>query len=610
MSISVQYSLPPFYNSKAAVAKAPAQPTNIWKSPIHLDVPNVTIPQLLWGDLSDNDLAGDIEDDSKPLLVDGASGATTYTTGTFRKTVRQVAYALANPSSTTLLTRTNDFQDACPAVSRGTIVGILAFNTTSYALMMQAILLAGGVVSPMNPAAAIDPVHGLMQLEAMLMVSEATAILISPEMVPVVTKVVERRRTLLAGMQSVWILSDLRPCAKGLRRLPVDVVTAAMNQELYPSTQVAPDDLAFICFSSGTTGRPKAVELTHRNVVANVHQLLLQDPTTFASSSRFLAFVPFHHGYGLMLFGVVALFRNITTVVMPMINTQSFDFTLYLSLFAKYQINVAHVVPTIAVAIAKAAEVDHFDMSSLKTVVCAAASLKQETSEELEKRFPGVSVVQYYGMTEAAPATHVQSVKDAHQRGTVGKLVPGIECKIVDEAGRELGLGKAGEILLRGPNIMRGYRKDIKATRKAFTSDGFYRTGDVGVRDEAGFFYVVDRLEELIRYKGFQVAPAELEAILLSHPDVMDAAVTAGWDDIHLTQVPKAFVVLRPELYATQAVQDDACKRIQTYVDSRVIAYKKLRGGVFAIDGIPKTPSGKILRRLLPTTETITASRL
>jgi len=266
-----------------------------------------------------------------------------------------------------------------------------------------------------------------------------------------------------------------------------------------------------------------------------------------------------------------------------------FELEPFLALLEAHRITRAFVVPPLVLALANDPAVDRYDVSSLRGVMSGAAPLDAALETACARRLE-CALIQGYGLTEASPVTHAVSDEPGAARpGTIGRLVPNTECRIVDPAsGADLGPGEDGELLIRGPQVMSGYLNNRDATAATLDADGWLHTGDIGRVDADGYFTIVDRLKELIKYKGFQVPPAELEAVLRTHPAVGDAAVIPIPDE-ECGEVPKAFVVLR------RAVPPEA---LLAYVAERVAPYKKIRA-VEVVDAIPRSPSGKILRRVL-----------
>ena len=340
-------------------------------------------------------------------------------------------------------------------------------------------------------------------------------------------------------------------------------------------------------YSSGTTGLPKGVMLTHRNLVANLAQIdALETPDLRA----FVGVLPFFHIYGMVVIMNLALLRRATSVTLP-----RFDLEAFLRVLQDWPIALAHIVPPIAVALAKHPIVDRYDLSNLRWLFSGAAPLGPQLTEAVQARL-SVRVRQGYGMTEASPATHY-TLPGADRAGKIGPLMPNTEGRIVDpETGADLGPGQAGEVWIRGPQVMKGYLNNPEATARTVTADGWLRTGDIGIVDDDGYLEIVDRLKELIKVKGFQVAPAELEALLLKHPNIADAAVIPVKDD-ECGEVPKAVVVVREPM---------SPEAVMAFVAEHVAHYKRVRHVAFAAS-IPKSPSGKILRRVLVAQERASA---
>jgi acyl-CoA synthetase (AMP-forming)/AMP-acid ligase II len=344
----------------------------------------------------------------------------------------------------------------------------------------------------------------------------------------------------------------------------------------------ATTDLTVLPYSSGTTGLPKGVMLTHRNLVANIVQTNAAMP--MEPHDVLIGVLPFFHIYGMTVIMNMGLVAGNTIVTMP-----RFDLDEFLGLIESHGVTCAYVVPPIALALAKHPAVDEADLSSLRMVMSGAAPLGAELTELLAERL-GVPVTQGYGMTELSPVSHFCPLDDI-KPGTIGPGVPGTESRIVDpETGVDVPAGERGELWVRGPQVMAGYLNNEAATAETIDSDGWLRTGDIAIVDDQGYYSIVDRLKELIKYKGYQVPPAELEAVLITHPAVADCAVI-GVPDEEAGELPKGFVVI-----AEGAEVSDA--ELLEHVARQVSPQKKLRI-LERVDAIPKSASGKILRREL-----------
>src|SRR6266511_1189249 len=472
---------------------------------------------------------------NKAALIDGPTGRTITFAG-LQQSIGQVAASLSRRG-----------------FKKGEVFGILSPNVPEYAIVFHAVACLGGINSPVNPLYTEHEIaHQLKDAGARFLVT--------------VPQCFEK-----AGAEAGEV--DGATPFSSLLESDGDFPTVSINPR---------EDLVALPYSSGTTGLSKGVMLTHYNLVPNICQMEGLD--YFTESDTLVCVLPLFHIYGLVVVLNMGLYQGATIVTLPRFELESF-----LQTIQDYGVTLTHLVPPIVLALSKNPVVDNYDLSKLKTIFSGAAPLDEHLTRACMKRL-GCDVRQGYGMTETSPVTHSSPADPALVKfGSVGVPAPNTECKIVSlETGEALGTNKEGEVCVRGPQIMKGYLNRPEATAATIDAEGWLHTGDIGYVDDKGHFFIVDRAKELIKYKGFQVPPAELEALLLIHPCVADAAVIPCPDD-EAGEVPKAFVVLKGEV-----TPEDLMK----FVAARVAPHKKIRQLEF-IDKIPKSPSGKILRRLL-----------
>jgi acyl-CoA synthetase (AMP-forming)/AMP-acid ligase II len=504
---------------------------------------DVTIPDL---PLHEFVLADAMRRADEPALVDGPSGRT-LTYGQLAGGVRRVAAGLA-----------------ARGFGKGDVFAIYSPNVPEYALAFYGVSAAGGINTTVNPLYTAD------ELAFQLNDAKARFLLTVP---PFLDKALQAAAN--SGVEEVFVLGEAEGTTPFASLLTAGDTPAAV--QIDPAR-----DLVVLPYSSGTTGLPKGVMLTHRNLVANLCQsgpVLAADP-----GERLIAVLPFFHIYGLVVLMAAAVWRGATLVTMP-----RFDLEEFLRILQEYRITRAYLAPPIVLALAKHPMVDKYDLSALDSIMSGAApldaGLERAAGERLDSR-----VGQGWGLTETSPVVTTTLNAPAGPRpGSVGVLLPNTELRVVDPAtGADVSRGETGELLVRGPQVMQGYLNAPEATADMLDPGGWLHTGDLGSVDQDGYVYVVDRVKELIKYKGLQVAPAELEAILLSHPAVTDAAVVRSPDQ-EAGEVPKAFVVARTPVDPQE---------LMAFVAERVAPHKKVRRLEF-VDEIPKAASGKILRRVL-----------
>ncbi|RPA81751.1 acetyl-CoA synthetase-like protein [Ascobolus immersus RN42] len=459
------------------------------------------------------------------------------------------------------------------------VLCIFSTNNIDYGTICWGTHWVGGVVTPANPGYTVD------ELTFQLKSSKSRCLVTTAELLPVAAPAAAA-----AGIPKSAIILIGPTRAQGYRHytsiLDPSAVTHFRRPKLTPSK-----DLAFIAYSSGTTGVPKGVMLTHTNLVTNLLQYgSVEEGYTTWKEDRVVAFLPFFHAYGLTCIMHHAIFRGLTTVVMP-----RFDLPKLLGNVQEWKITYLYAVPPVVLLLAKHPLIDKYDLKSLKYINSGAAPLTSDLIHAVHTRL-GVPIKQGYGLSETSPVTHILPVENALTHpGGVGRLLPNMEVKYVDEQGNEVPRGERGEVCVRGGNVMIGYLNNVEATKGCIDKDGFFHTGDIGQEDADGILFIVDRVKELIKYKGFQVAPAELEGLLLGHPEVDDVAVAGVYDEGIASEVPRAYVVLR----AGTERSDAKAVEIQEWLAKKVANYKRLRGGVKWVDAIPKSASGKILRRVI-----------
>ncbi|KAK0617883.1 hypothetical protein B0T17DRAFT_314331 [Bombardia bombarda] len=470
---------------------------------------------------------------------------------------------------------------------KGDVLAMFTPNSVDTATVTLGALWAGGIVSPANPLYTVD------ELAFQLKNSNSSAIVTQTAFIK--TAVAAARKVGIPDSRII-LIGEGRDKTGRFQHFTGMLTFDTTGQHKKPT--ISPDvDLAFLVYSSGTTGLPKGVCLTHTNIVANVLQMDFLEGHYFqpfggvdGKGDKSLGILPFFHIYGLTCGVLMTIYLGWQLVIL-----ERFELDKVLRTIQDYGITVLYIPPPVVLLFSKSPLVDKYDLTCLKVMHSGAAPLTRELTEAVWDRLK-IPVKQGYGLSETSPCCTSQSMDEwAKFITSIGKLAPNLEARIVDEEGKDVAEGDDGEFWVKGPNVFKRYLNNPERTEAAFSPDGFFKTGDIMRRDKHGNLYCVDRLKELIKYKGFPVPPAELEGLLVGHADVDDACVIGIEDKSQATEVPRAHVVLRPGVAASAAKE----KEIADWVAKQVAPHKRLRGGIEFVAQIPKSASGKILRRVV-----------
>ncbi|KAF9073171.1 AMP binding protein [Rhodocollybia butyracea] len=561
--------------------------------------------RLLSNSTNDPNFVGNFQA-SAPVYVDAATEIA-LTRSALKTLALEFAWALTKVESVG--------GKKAPRLKRGDVLLIFSDNSLAYPVVMFGAFAAGLCCTLVNIA------YTAGELAHQYNDSGAKTVLTTPKYFKVVQEMFNnvlglkwddwRSKVVIIPDDFGWVTKDgksgnpvFNEASESLLRLDDMLGIGSISEE----EKLNGSETAFMCYSSGTTGKPKGVETTHQNAVA-ILDMSFYLAALVPGVDSVLAILPFYHIYGAVFLVLFSVYRGIKCVIMP-----RFDPEQYCMNVEKFNITMAMVVPPVLVVLSRHPAVDKYDLSSLKWVYSGAAplgaALQAQVYRLLSKRKPGstIHVIQGYGLTESTGASHLMPLWfDKPKPGSVGVLLGNLQGRLVDpnhdgedHLAKDVKEGEPGELWMRGPSIMKGYLNNPTANKNSITADGYFKTGDIAIRDEDGFYYIVNRKKELIKYKGFQVAPAELEGVLLTHPDIADVGVIGIEDIEEATELPRAYIVhANPSKVSTDENRQAFSKSVAKWLENKVARHKYLRGGVVLIDEIPKSASGKILHRHL-----------
>ncbi|XP_063364701.1 uncharacterized protein LOC134653303 [Cydia amplana] len=547
----------PFIISSRKLSGSPWTQERIIKSPLEpIEVPNCTVHDYLWQNLE--------KWSEKTMAVCGSTGrGYTYSQG----------FKLSSTFAANLRGKLR--------VRDGDVVAVMLPNVPDYPLVALGILGAGAVIT------SINPIYTAHEVQRQLLLSGAKIVVTLAETVDVVNNALNMAKL---DLPIIVVKTDNTATPDGA------IIFNELSEDVHADLSCLKEvkrtskDVCFLPYSSGTTGVPKGVELTNANLVANMEQL--NDPltrayndTTATHQDVVMAVLPFFHIYGAEVIMFHKLSQGTKLVTLP-----KFEPQVFLKALENYKANILFAAPPLILMMTSHPAGSPKTFQSLEIIINGAAPLAASDAERfIEKAKRKMDFRQGYGLTETSPVV-TMTPKGLENFSCVGLPLPNTDLKIVDQNLQSLGPNEKGELLVQGPQVMKGYKDNDKANRESFTEDGWFRTGDLAVADEQGIVTIADRLKELIKVKGFQVPPAELEAVLRDHPSVADAAVI-GVPHKTNGEEPKAFIVLKK---GHEVLPTDICG----FVKERVASYKRINDVMF-VDGLPKSATGKILRREL-----------
>ncbi|KAJ6005151.1 hypothetical protein N7451_003095 [Penicillium sp. IBT 35674x] len=504
----------------------------------------------------------------RPIWIDANDSSSYLSRGSMLAAIKRFAYGLQRKG-----------------IQAGDVVMLLTPNHIYVPLAFLSIVGVEAIFTGANPSYTVD------EIANQLADSQAKLLLVHPTLLETSLQAAAK-----AGLprDSLWLFDDAQ--TDPVQGVPAwqSMIGSETESQSWKwqrlDGETAKCRVATINYSSGTTGLPKGVCISHANLIANVEQhIFIRDhmkQSVTQATERWIGFLPLYHAYGQLYSFLMAPKLGVPVYIM-----KEFHFESFLRVIETYKITHLQAIPPILVMLNKRPETTNYDLSSLTNIICGAAPLSQTLQNEVMDRF-NLQINQGWGMTEVTCGGMNMPGGIRDTTGSIGILHPNCECKIVDEKGTEVGQGKPGELYIRGPNVCLGYWRNQAATKEALSSDGWLKTGDVVKMNDQQWFWIIDRKKELIKVNGLQVAPAEIEAALLQHEAIADAAVVGIV--VNGEEKPRAYVVLRPS-----AIGRCTLTKVHSWIQSRLARHKWLEGGIKFVDDVPRLTSGKIKRRVL-----------